>query len=137
VRNPWSAYADTKKRPVPLSIDGYMLGWSLTQRYALMLRERYPGRMHVLRIEDILEDPVNVLGGLCEAIGLDHSAALARPSWNGEALDEVYPWGTIRNATPEGNRRTAQELTREEWTRVRERAGLFIDAFDYSGFLTR
>src|SRR3954467_7046128 len=25
VRNPWSAYADTKKRPVPLSLEGYML----------------------------------------------------------------------------------------------------------------
>jgi len=26
VRNPWSAYADTKKRPVPLSLQDYMLG---------------------------------------------------------------------------------------------------------------
>jgi len=38
VRNPWSAYADTKKRPVPLSLDDYMLGWTLTQRFALLLR---------------------------------------------------------------------------------------------------
>src|SRR5262245_49810481 len=27
VRNPWSAYADTKKRPVPLSMRDYFLGW--------------------------------------------------------------------------------------------------------------
>jgi hypothetical protein len=35
VRNPWSAYADTKKRPVPLGVDDYMLGWSITQRFAI------------------------------------------------------------------------------------------------------
>src|SRR5437588_7093193 len=38
VRNPWSAYADTKKRPVPLSLAGYMLGWTLNQHYALLVR---------------------------------------------------------------------------------------------------
>src|SRR5262245_28058287 len=29
VRNPWSAFADTKKRPVPLPLADYMLGWTL------------------------------------------------------------------------------------------------------------
>ena len=36
VRNPWSAYADTKKRPVPLSLADYMLGWTLNQYHALV-----------------------------------------------------------------------------------------------------
>ncbi|MGH9337141.1 MAG: sulfotransferase, partial [Vicinamibacteria bacterium] len=31
VRNPWSAYADTKKRPVPLPLASYLLGWTLNQ----------------------------------------------------------------------------------------------------------
>jgi hypothetical protein len=31
VRNPWSAYADTKKRPVPLSLSSYLLCWTLNQ----------------------------------------------------------------------------------------------------------
>ncbi len=31
VRNPWSAYADTKKRPVPLSLRHYFLGWTINQ----------------------------------------------------------------------------------------------------------
>ena len=35
VRNPWSAYADTKKRPVPLSLHQYMLGWTLNLYHAL------------------------------------------------------------------------------------------------------
>jgi sulfotransferase family protein len=71
VRNPWSAYADTKKRPVPLSLDSYMLGWSLTQRAARLAVAKYPERMHIVRIEDVLDDPAGVLGGLCESIGIE------------------------------------------------------------------
>ena len=57
VRNPWSAYADTKKRPVPLSLAHYMLGWTLNQYYALLFRERFPGRLHIVRAEDVMGDP--------------------------------------------------------------------------------
>ena len=64
VRNPWSAYADTKKRPVPLSLPTYMLGWTLNQYYALHLAERHPARVHVLRTEDLFADPQAELGAL-------------------------------------------------------------------------
>ena len=42
VRNPWSAYADTKKRPVPLSLAAYMLGWMLNQHCALARARALP-----------------------------------------------------------------------------------------------
>src|SRR4051812_6484044 len=48
VRNPWSAYADTKKRPVPLPLASYMLGWTLSQHYALQVKELHPDRFHIL-----------------------------------------------------------------------------------------
>jgi hypothetical protein len=48
VRNPWSAYADTKKRPVPLGLASYMLGWTLNQYYALLFQKQFPDRMHIL-----------------------------------------------------------------------------------------
>ena len=57
VRNPWSAYADTKKRPVPLSLRHYMLGWTLNQYHALILKERFPSRFHIVRAEDVMSDP--------------------------------------------------------------------------------
>ena len=62
VRNPWSAYADTKKRPVPLPLETYMLGWTLNQYYALLNREKHPERMHIVRLEDVLADPTEALG---------------------------------------------------------------------------
>lgn len=134
VRNPWSAYADTKKRPVPMSLSAYMLGWTINQYYALLFRDRYPDRFHLVRTEDVLQDPVAALGAVCRAMGLDAPDSLRAPSWNGAELEEVYPWGTIRTATPEANLRTAQELSDDEVREVRARAGLYLEALGYTDF---
>lgn len=137
VRNPWSAYADTKKRPVPLSLDAYMLGWTLNQHFALLASRRHPERVHVVRAEDVMEDPQQTLGALLAQLGLEPDESLATPSWNGEPLDEVYPWGTIRTPTLEANRSTAEELSRSEQQRIAEHAWQYLEAFDYAGFLDR
>ncbi len=135
VRNPWSAYADTKKRPVPLSLTNYMLGWTLNQYYALLFKERYPDRVHIVRAEDVMADSHGALGAVCEKLGLETAASLRTPSWNGEPLQEVYPWGTIRKATPAANLATAQELSAAEIEEIRQRTWQYLDVFDYRHFL--
>jgi hypothetical protein len=135
VRNPWAAYADTKKRPVPLSLEGYLLGWTLNQHYALLFAGMYPERFHVVRAEDVMADPEATLGALCHKLGLDTSATLATPSWNGAPLDQVYPWGTIRTPTPEANLATARELSEPEREQVRTRAWQYLEALGYARFL--
>jgi hypothetical protein len=137
VRNPWSAYADTKKRPVPLPLATYMLGWTLNQHFALLYRRRYPDRVHVVRLEDVMSDPVGTLGRVLERLGLEGDDALLTPSWNGIPLDEVYPWGTIRTPTPEANRTTAHELDDDEKERIAEHASLYLEHFGYADFLDR
>jgi hypothetical protein len=135
VRNPWSAYADTKKRPVPLDLAGYIMRWNLNQHYALLERERFPDRLHIVRTEEVMADPVGTLGGVLERIGLAAHDALAAPSWNGKELEEVYPWGTIRQASPEANLATAHELSSGERDEVARRAWQYLGAFGYEGFL--
>lgn len=135
VRNPWSAYADTKKRPVPMSLKDYLLGWTLNQYYALLFRDMFPGRCHVVRTEDVMGNPEGTLGALCKKIGLESSKTLATPTWNGEELKEIYPWGTIRKATPEANKATAEELSQTERDEVRRRAGAYLELLDYKSFL--
>lgn len=136
VRNPWSAYADTKKRAVPLSLAHYMTGWCISQHAALMFEAMYPGRVHVLRFEDIVADPVHVLGDFLAKVGVGPSDTLARPSWNGKELKQVYPWGTVRNPTPEANRATADELSDTEKEEIRQRTGPFLDLLGYSTYLS-
>ena len=135
VRNPWSAYADTKKRPVPLGLDTYLLGWTLNQYHALLFQRLFPGRMHVVRVEDVMADPVAALRPVCAALQVEAGESLRTPTWNGAALAQVYPWGTIRQATPEANRATAAELSPDERGQIRERAWQYLDVFDYASFL--
>ena len=131
VRNPWSAYADTKKRPVPLSLAHYMTGWCVHQLAALVSSARFPGRAHVLRYEDIVADPKGALSPVLAGLGVGGSPALERPSWNGKPLAEVYPWGTIRVPTPAANAATARELPREEADEIQQRTGPLLAAFRY------
>lgn len=135
VRNPWSAYADTKKRPVPLSLPAYMLAWTLNQYYALLFKEKFPDRVHIVRAEDVMADPFKTLGDVCEKLGLQPAESLRTPTWNGNLLAEVYPWGTIRKATPQANRATAQELSLQERLEIRLRTSQYLDVFDYKNFL--
>lgn len=135
VRNPWSAYADTKKRPVPLSLKDYMLGWNTNQYFALTLKQKFPGRLHVVRTEDTLADPKKTLGAVCEAMGLEATETLTRMTWNGNELKEAYPWGTLRKATPEVNLATAKELSDAEIGEIRELTWQYLDVLDYRNFL--
>ena len=59
-------------------------------------------------------DSYETLGAVCDALGLEPADSLRTPTWNGKPLKEVYPWGTIRKATPEPNLATAAELSSEE-----------------------
>jgi Sulfotransferase family len=135
VRNPWSAYSDTKKRPVPLPLASYLLGWTLNQHCALQVRRKFPDRFHLVRIEDVMAAPMDTLGPVCESLGLEPDPALGSPSWNGKQLEQVYPWGTIRLATTEQNLATAHELDDEEKREVAARAAPFAEALGYGAYL--
>jgi hypothetical protein len=135
VRNPWSAYADTKKRPVPLCLPDYMLGWTLNQHYAQVFARKFPDRFHIVRAEDVMADSVKTLGAVLEKMGLEPAESLKRPTWNGNELEEVYPWGTIRKATAEANLATANELSDEEKSEIRDRTWQYLETFDYTSFL--
>ncbi|MEZ5218991.1 MAG: sulfotransferase [Ilumatobacteraceae bacterium] len=136
VRNPWSAYADTKKRPVPLPLRTYVLQWALNQHLAHVTKAAFGDRMHIVRLEDVVEDSVAALRPLCDALGIDSAdPALGRPSWNSKTIDQVYPWGTIRTATPAANLATANELEDAEKAAVRRYAGEWIGRLGYDDFV--
>jgi len=109
VRNPYSGYADTKKRPFPLSLSRYTWTWNLCQHMALTYAERYPKNFHMLRFED-------------------------RPSWNGVALTEVYPWGTIRVPTPAVNVATMNQLSDADKADIKSLSIVMQRALGYENF---
>jgi len=56
---------------------------------------------------------------------------LKNPSWNGEVLKEVYPWGTVKTPTRRVNIETAKELNQEEINEIFLRTELYLREFDY------
>jgi hypothetical protein len=91
----------------------------------------FPDRFHIIRAEDVMDDSYKTLSALCESLGLKASESLRKPSFNGQELKEVYPWGTIRSATVESNISTANELSDQEKLEISMRTWQYIDAFDY------
>ncbi len=137
VRNPWSAFAETKRRPVPLTLSTYVKQWVTNQHAASIAKARFPDRLHVVRFEDLVVDPAEALRPVCEALGIDPTSnALKGPSWNGEPIGSVYPWGTIRTPTAEANRATANELSTDERAEVGSVALMWTDVLGYNDFMS-
>lgn len=135
MRNPFSCFAETKKRPVPLSLDHYINAWVNNQYYAEYLSSKYPNNFFFVRYEDIIENPKEVLGNVVKKLGLESSDSLAQPSWNSEPLKEVYPWGTVRIPTAEVNLQTAKALTQGEIHEIYLRTKLYLNHFNYQSIL--
>jgi hypothetical protein len=131
VRNPYSGYADTKKRPFPLSLERYTWTWNLCQHMALTYAERYPNHFHLVRFEDLVANPQAAMTKLCARLGLRYADSCRYPSWNGTRLDQVYPWGTIRTPTPEANLATRNELADEEKSKIQSLAAVMARLLGY------
>ena len=86
VRNPWSGFADTCKRPYPLSIERYSMTWAMMQHHALVFSGRFPDRFHIVRFEDLVASPRETLGKLCAKLGIawNELAAAAVVEWEGD-----------------------------------------------------
>ncbi len=131
VRNPYSGFADTCKRPFPLSLKRYAWTWNLCQHFALAYRDKYPGRFHLVRFEDIVADTPKAMGALLEGLGLKASEKCHYPSFNGVRLEEVFPWGTVRTPTPQANLATANELSAEEKRAMKVETGVMQRLLGY------
>jgi len=135
VRNPWSGYADTKKRPFPLSLERYVWTWNLSQLTALNWKERVPDRVHIVRFEDIVKDTKTAFADFLAGTGLEWNDSLLAPSFNGVPLTEVFPWGTIRTPTTEANIATANELNAEETQAIAVQSAVMGRQLGYADFL--
>lgn len=136
VRNPFSCFAETTHRPVPLALEHYITAWIICQYKARYFAELYPDNFFIIRYEDLIVNPVNVLEKVLSKIGIGSSPSLAYTSWNGEKLKEIYPWGTIRNASPEANMETAALLSPIKIREIYQRTEHWLDLFGYQEIYT-
>lgn len=115
VRNPLSAYRDTKRRPFPQTIDRYTITWNIYHSTVNMYEKMYPNNVKIFRYEDLVEDKEKFMKEACAFIGIDFDEALLYPSWNGKKIEkDIAPWGTVLSSTKDYNKRIINDLSSEE-----------------------
>jgi hypothetical protein len=118
VRRPVSAYADSKKRPFPISLERWAWMWNLCQLAAAAAEQQYPGRFHVLRFEELAGDPESSLGLILDRMGFSWSDTCATPTFNRQALNDIRPWGVLRSAARDEHEAESNLMSRSEQERV-------------------
>jgi hypothetical protein len=136
IRNPYSGFADTKKRPFPLSLKKYIWTWNIVQHMALTFSQMYPKNFHIIRYEDLVADPKSVMSNVSSKLGISFSETMLYPSWNAQKLERVYPWGTIHIPTPDVNIATMNELSADEKAEIYSTSIVMLKQFGYDGFCT-
>ncbi len=133
VRNPYSAYADTKKRPFPLPLKQYVFSWNIYHHIVLMHQQQFPKNITIMRYEDLVADPKKTLSHICQRVGIQFSDKILYPSWNGKDISGgIYPWGTVNKATTEENLATMSRLSKEEMNQIKLSSHLMLEKFDYA-----
>jgi len=115
VRNPFSAYSDTKRRPFPHSIAKYAITWNVYHSVAQMYANLYPSNIKIVRYEDLIGNKPDFMKKLCQFVNLDFEDSMAFPSWNGvEITGDISPWGTVLRSDMDYNSQAAHRLTNKE-----------------------
>lgn len=134
VRNPFSAYADTKKRAVPLSLQNYISRWITVQQCALTNKKLYPNQITIVKYEDIIRDPHSALTMICSQLNIKYDEILNAPTWNSTPLEQIYPWGTIAHPNEDINQQAAASLSHSEREQIQLQSQYLLNEFDYQSF---
>lgn len=115
VRNPFSAYRDTKRRPFPQDLSKYLITWNIYHSTVEMYAKMYPDNVRIFLYEDEVADKFKFMHQIAEFLEIDFEDSMMYPSWNGmEIKDDIAPWGTVLRSTEEYNAGIIDELSENE-----------------------
>jgi Sulfotransferase family len=132
VRNPFSAYRDTKRRPFPQPLSKYLITWNVYHSTVEMFARMYPTNVRIFRYEDLVGDRAAFMRSMADFIGVPFEDALLYPSWNGAELKgDIAPWGTVLKSTDDYNRRCIDELNDGEKQQIKYATTALARHFGY------
>lgn len=115
IRNPFSAYRDTKRRPFPQPLSKYLITWNIYHSTVEMYAKMYPNNVRIFRYEDLVADKEKFMREVASFIGVGFHKSMLYPSWNGNEIKEmIAPWGTVLKSDEEYNRIVIDELGQDE-----------------------
>ncbi len=133
IRNPFSAYRDTKRRPFPQTLNRYLITWNIYHSTVEMYAKLYPNNVKIFRYEDMVEDKESYMKTMAGFIGVKYDKTMLYPSWNGkEIASDIAPWGTVLRSTKEYNRDIIEELSQEEKSHIASASYALARHFGYT-----
>lgn len=119
VRNPLSAYRDTKRRPFPQALSKYLISWNIYHSTVEMYAAMFASNVRIFRYEDLVADKRGFMQELARFIGVGFEESMLYPSWNGaEIKDSIAPWGTVLKSSAEYNEQIIDELSDAEKSQI-------------------
>jgi len=115
VRNPFSAYRDTKRRPFPQEIKKYLITWNIYHSTVSMYEKLFPNNVKIVKYEDLIENKEIFMNNLSSFLDIPFEKTMLYPSWNSiELKDNIAPWGTVLKSTKDYNYSIINELSTSE-----------------------
>lgn len=97
VRSPLAGFADMSRRHPDLAPEDYSQKWMLINTLAATLSAKYPQRVKLVALRQLIEDRRATLSELCNWVGIDFDETLMVPTWRGRPLDitAMGPFGGV------------------------------------------
>ncbi|PSO23647.1 sulfotransferase [Bradyrhizobium sp. MOS002] len=134
VRNPFSAYRDTKRRPFPQALSKYLITWNIYHSTVEMFAKMFPKNVRIFRYEDLVEDKRKFMIEAADFIGVPFADTMLYPSWNNvEIMESIAPWGTVLKSTKDYNRAAILELSDAERNQIAQGTAALARHFGYDG----
>lgn len=115
IRNPFSAYRDTKRRPFPQPLSKYLITWNIYHSTVEMYSHMYPDNVKIFRYEDLVENKKQFMENMAQFIGVEFEPSMLYPSWNAEEIvNNIAPWGTVLKSTADYNEEIIDELSDDD-----------------------
>lgn len=132
IRNPFSAYFDTKRRPFPQPLNKYLITWNIYHSTVEMFAKQFPENVKIVRYEDLVADKKSFMEELAEFIGIPFDQSMLYPSWNGvELKGDIAPWGTVLRSTSDYNKSVIDELSANEKVTISRSTAAVARHFGY------
>src|SRR5262249_46384854 len=110
LREPASGFADMRRRVGEVSLPGYCRKWSVVNALGFAFAEKYPDRVTLVRLDRLIAAREAEMRRLAEWLGIAWDPALLVPTWNGEALAALGPFGGVPVVSAEHERTAAAGL---------------------------
>jgi hypothetical protein len=131
MRNPFSGFADTRRRIADMTIERYCQRWGIVNLLGMFYAEKYPDRCRIVRFEHLLTNRESVMRDICAWLRIEFDASLMKPSWNGQTLKSILPFGGVAGIGLDHEERCLSELTDDEMVAIGRRLAWHLTATGY------